>query len=318
MPQDLPVLIAIPVLERPAQIAAAIAAALDQSHPDCIVLAIDDGSRDQTWQVMQRFADHPRLSLIRLRRNLGTAQAKNIAVLLAGSRAISFHDSDDRPHRDKLLRQARVLAQAGLRSDEGLNWRIIGRAAGAELRVDAVFCHHDLILPDGRCQTIRREISMFDDLFPNAQPQPAPGDWLHVNSGLFDPRVFRELGGYCDSIEEDREFRNRLLMSGQILRVIEEPLLTKIETAGSLTQAATTGYASARRKKDRQLAWQRVEEWLNTRQVPPQPIDLPYDAIAEATNTAILSPSQALMSQKCRALLAATFKQPAAPSRASV
>ncbi len=307
MIQDQPALIAVPVFERPNQIEAAITAALAQSHPDCLVLALDDGSRDQTWQAMQRFAGHPRLGLIRMARNLGTAQAKNLAILLAGSRAITFHDSDDRPHPDKLLRQSRVLSQSGLKGDAGLNWRMIGRAAGGDLSIDAVFCHHMLIGPDGSSQLIRREISIFDDLFPNAQPEPAPGDWLHINSGLFAARVFRELGGFVDSIEEDRDFRNRLLMSGQILRVIEEPLLTKIETAGSLTLAASTGYASARRRTDRQAVWHRVEEWLSNRQIPPCPIDLPRGAIAEIVNPAVLAPSTALMTGQSRQLLAKVF-----------
>ena len=299
-PRDLPVAIAIPVFQRPAQIGAAITAALAQSHPDCITLVIDDGSRDSTWAAMQQFAGHPRLALLRLRRNLGTAQAKNVAILLAGKRALSFHDSDDRPHADKMLRQARVLGQRGLRGDAGLNWHIIGRAAGAELNIGAVFCHHDLILPDGSCQTIRREISVVDDLFPNAQPTPAPGDWLHINSGLFAPLIFRELGGYADSIEEDRDLRNRLLLSGQILRVIPEPLLTKIESPNSLTQSEDTGYDSARRRADRQAIWRDVEAWFVTRQIPPRAIDLPQDAIAEVINPGLLSLSDALMTPRSR------------------
>lgn len=308
MGHDLPVAVAIPVLDRPAQISPAIESALAQSHPDCLVIAIDDGSKGgangATWAAMRRFAQHPRVALIRLGRNLGTGQAKNVAITLAGKRAISFHDSDDRPHPDKLLRQSRTLALRGLRGDAGLNWRVIGRAAGAELQIGAVFCHHDLILPDGTRRTIRREISMVDDLFPNAQPEPAEGDWLHINSGLFAPAVFRELGGYADSVEEDRDLRNRLLMSGQILRVIEEPLLTKIETAGSLTLSPETGYDSPRRRADRHAIWRAVEDWFATRQIAPRAIDLPPDAIAEIVNPHLLALSDALMTAPCRAMLA--------------
>lgn len=321
MSHDTPVAIAIPVLDRPAQIGPAIEAALAQSHPDCLVIAIDDGSKGgaagATWAAMRRFAPHPRVALIRLARNLGTGRAKNVAIALAGRRAISFHDSDDRPHTDKLLRQSRVLALRGLRGDAGLNWGVIGRAAGAELQIGAVFCHHDLILPDGSRRTIRREISMVDDLFPNAQPEPAAGDWLHINSGLFAPAVFRELGGYADSIEEDRDLRNRLLMSGQILRVIEEPLLTKIETAGSLTLSPETGYDSPRRRADRHAIWRAVEDWFATRRIAPRPIDLPHDCLAEITNPAALALSEAAMTAPCRAMLAAMLSAMLAEAPAS-
>ncbi len=323
MGHDLPVAIAIPVFERPVQIGAAIEAALAQSHPDCLVIAIDDGSGggsgggvgsgagNATWVAMQSHARNPRVALIRLARNLGTGPAKNVAIALAGRRAISFHDSDDRPHPDKLLRQSRLLALRGLRGDSGLNWPVIGRAAGEELRIDAVFCHHDLILPDGTRRTIRREISMIDDLFPNAQPEPAAGDWLHVNSGLFAPEVFRDLGGYADSVEEDRDLRNRLLMSGRILRVIEEPLFTKIETPGSLTLAPETGYASPRRRADRQAIWHAVEDWFRTRRIAPRPIDLPRGCIAEIINPEALSLSQARMTAPCRAMLEQALAGPA-------
>ncbi|MDN3712595.1 hypothetical protein QWZ10_14095 [Paracoccus cavernae] len=194
---------------------------------------------------------------------------------------------------------------------------VIGRAAGAELQIGAVFCHHDLILPDGSRRTIRREISMVDDLFPNAQPEPAAGDWLHINSGLFAPAVFRELGGYADSVEEDRDLRNRLLMSGQILRVIEEPLLTKIETAGSLTLSPETGYDSPRRRADRHAIWRAVEDWFATRRIAPRPIDLPHDCLAEITNPAALALSEAAMTAPCRAMLAAMLSAMLAEAPAS-
>ncbi|AGT10291.1 glycosyltransferase family 2 protein [Paracoccus aminophilus] len=294
MSADIPVAVVIPVLNRASRIAAAIRAALAQSHPDCIVVVVDDGSRDGSWAEMCRFAGEDRVALIRLKRNLGTAQAKNVALLLTGGRAVSFHDSDDRPHPDKLLRQARVLGQGGLSGDAGLNWRVIGRAPGAALQIDAVFCHHELILPDGGRRIIRRELALFDDLFPNAQPEQAPGDWLHINSGLFHPRVFREIGGYADSIEEDRDLRNRLLCAGQILRVIEEPLLTKIETADSLTQSPETGYTSARRRADREAVWRDIDLWFRTRQIPPRAISVPADAVAEIIRPALLAPSAAL------------------------
>ena len=300
MTYDLPSAIVIPTSNRAHMIGQAISAALAQSHSDCIVIAVDDGSEDDTWQVMQRYA-HPRLALIRLARNLGTGRAKNVGILLAGGRAISFHDSDDRPHPDKLLRQSRRLGQRGLLPDPCLNWGILDRPWNAPLELSAVFTHHELIMPDGARVEIRRGISLTDDVFPNVQMGTrVPGDWLHINSGLFHPRVFAQLGGYVDSIEEDREFRNRLVFSGHLVWVIEDILLTKIETADSLTQSPRTDYLSEARTEARRAIWRDVAQWMETRRITPRPIDLPGDAIAEIVNPGILAPSDALCSHATR------------------
>lgn len=304
MHHDLPVAIAIPVHNRASRIGAAVRAALDQSHPDCVTIVVDDGSSDGTWDALLRMPTDPRLALIRLRRNLGSGQAKNVAMALSGCRAITFHDSDDRPHPDKLLRQARVLASPAVTPDTGQNWGSVRLSDPAPLPVSAVFSHHDLILPDGRKTTIRRELSLLDDMFPNAMPQPAiEGEWLHINSGLFAPEVFRDLGGYQDSVEEDRDLRNRLLCAGRLLRVIEDPLLTKIETSDSLTQSPATGYRSARRMADRQAIWRDLDLWRATGEVAIRPITLPEDAIAVIVNPALLQPSPALMSAETAAMI---------------
>ncbi|MDT8855727.1 glycosyltransferase [Paracoccaceae bacterium Fryx2] len=305
---DMPVCIVIPTFNRAHCIAQAVTAALDQSHPDAVVLVVDDGSTDATAAVLARFLDHPRLCYLRLAANLGTAGAKNAGILLAGDRAVTFHDSDDIPHRDKVLRQSRVLNAKDIAADPHLNWALAHQVAGSTLRMGAVLTHHDLVLPDGRRVEIRRAISLIDDVFPNLQLGPTvPGDWMHVNSGLFHPEVFRRLGGFSDCIEEDREFRNRLILGGEIVRVIDEILLTKIETPDSLTQSPATDYQSARRAADRLRVWQKVDHWLLTREVTPEPIDLPGLEFTAISRPDLLAPSGALATPATRHRLAAMF-----------
>jgi len=124
-----------------------------------------------------------------------------------------FHDSDDISDRDKVLRQVRVLTRTDVRADDSLNWPMIGHTPSAALEVSAVLTHYALILPDGRRVEIRRTLSLVDDLFPNLQiGSDVPGDWTHINSGLFRAAVFQRLGGFAPRIEEDREFRNRLIL----------------------------------------------------------------------------------------------------------
>ncbi|WP_102108954.1 glycosyltransferase family 2 protein [Oceaniglobus roseus] len=285
---DPSVTIVIPTYNRAEVLPQAIEAALGQSHARTTVMVVDDGSTDRTAEVVGRYEDHPRFVGVRLARNAGTAQAKNVGIALSCADAITFHDSDDVPHRDKVLRQARVMGQPGISAHPCLNWALSGRTPGSEVQLGGVLSHHELILPDGERVEIRRTLSLVDDFFPNLQMAAGvPGDWTHVNSGLFHRSVFDRLGGFSDCIEEDREFRNRLIMGGEVLWVIPEILLTKIESADGLTRQAETDYDSARRKRDRARVWDAVGRWFATREVEPVPIDLTGIRIRDCSNPAL-------------------------------
>lgn len=268
--------IIIPTYNRANLIQGAIRAALDQSWWNIRVTLIDDASTDATQEAVRPFLSDARFNYIRLAGNLGTANAKNAGLLLTGGDAVTFHDSDDLPHRDKVLHQVRVLTAQDIGADDCLNWELAGKTAGQWLKVSAALTHHEMILPDGRRVEIRRDISLLDDVFPNLQMgSRVPGEWTHINSGLFRAGVFRRLGGFEDCIEEDREFRNRLILNGEIIWIVPELLLTKIETPDSLTQSAVSDYDSSRRKADRQMVWEKVDLWRHSGRVDPVPVDIP-------------------------------------------
>ncbi|WP_161861955.1 glycosyltransferase family 2 protein [Algicella marina] len=282
------VTIVIPTYNRAHILPQAIDAALGQSHPQTTVMVVDDGSRDETGSIIARYAKHPRFVGVSLAENVGTAQAKNVGIALSTADAITFHDSDDIPHRDKVTRQARVIGNETIGAHPCLNWRLAGREPETTIQVGGVLTHHELILPDGERVEIRRTLSLVDDFFPNLQMAAGvPGDWTHVNSGLFHRSVFERLGGFSDCIEEDREFRNRLIMAGEVLWVIPEILLTKIETPDSLTQSGATDYDSPLRVADRQRVWDAVGRWFATREVDPVPIDLSGVSIRSCTDPSL-------------------------------
>jgi len=153
---------------------------------------------------------------------------------------------------------------------------------------------------------------MIDDVFPNLQlGSHIPGDWTHINSGLFHPEVFRKFGGFSDCIEEDREFRNRLILGGEIIWMIDDILLTKIETPDSLTQSAATDYHSARRAADRRRVWDKVDHWLATRTVEPEPINLPDLEVSAISRPDVLLRSAALATLATKHRVDALFGGPA-------
>ncbi|RKF15319.1 glycosyltransferase family 2 protein [Roseovarius spongiae] len=310
--------IVIPTYNRAHLIDAAIRAALDQSWWNTRVTVIDDASTDATAQAVEPFLTHPKFNYIRLARNLGTANAKNAGLLLTGGDAVTFHDSDDIPHRDKLLHQVRVLTAQDIGADDCLNWRLAGKQAGQRLEVSAALVHHELILSDGRRVEIRRDLSLLDDVFPNLQMgAQVPGEWTHVNSGLFAADVFRRLGGFEDCIEEDREFRNRLILNGEVIWIVPELLLTKIETPDSLTQSAASDYDSARRRADRQAVWARVDRWRKTGKVDPAPVDIPHLGLAHVSQPGWLRQRDMPVTQQTAAAVQQSLAANRAPQMAA-
>jgi len=299
---DLRVDIIIPTFNRAHLIDRAVRAALDQSWWNSHVTVIDDGGEDDTRAVLSRHFDDPSFTYIRLARNVGTAQAKNAGLVLTDGDAVTFHDSDDLPHRDKVLRQVRILSQPDIGAHECLNWRMVGHEPDSVLQVGVALVRHELILPDGRRVEVRRDLSLFDDVFPNMQMgSQEPGEWTHINSGLFSHEVFGRNGGFEDCIEEDREFRNRLMFNGEIIWIVPELLLTKIETPDSLTQSKDTDYDSARRRSDRAMVWGRVRKWRTEGRVDPVPVDLPDLKIAFVSDPRHLRAREMPMSAATRA-----------------
>ena len=266
--------IAIPTFNRATLIGRAVRSALDQSYPDVEVMVVDDGSTDGTRAALDRFATEPRFTYVRLRDNVGTAAAKNVAIALGTYDAITFHDSDDIAERDKLLRQASILAKTDVAADPILNWAMAGRVPGP-LDVSVALTQHWLFGADGSRRLIARALSLTDDFFPQLQMNAGPlGDWILINPGLFRRSVFARAGGFENCVEEDRELRNRLLMHGDVMWLIDEPLLSKIECNDSLTVAGPTAYASPRRRRDRALVWERAAAWRAGGRPPVVPIDL--------------------------------------------
>ncbi len=255
--------IVIPTFNRAHHLGQAIEAALGQAQHDVLVVVVDDGSSDGSRAVASRWFDDPRFVYVALGRNVGTAGAKNVGLALTPCDAISFHDSDDIPHRDKILRQQRILTRTDLGADPCLPWHLASKQVpGGAATIDLVLTAHRFVMADGSSARIARTLSLLDDFFPNLQFGSGPlGDWVLINSGLFRRALFDRIGGFRDSVEEDRDLRNRALMAGANIWFIDDVLLDKYEQSDSLTAHAATGYRSDRREADRAAVWETIARW---------------------------------------------------------
>ena len=106
----------IPTHNRSALLRTAVRSALSQGCPEMEVIVVDDGSDDDTAEVIAAIHD-PRLRYLRNNPARGAAGARNAGIRAATGEWIAFLDDDDHWFIDKLEKQLdalRAAPQAGL------------------------------------------------------------------------------------------------------------------------------------------------------------------------------------------------------------
>lgn len=98
----------IPTYNRAPLVGAAIASVLDQDYPNLELLVIDDGSTDDTAEVVRQFG--PTVRYIE-QANAGAARARNRGIELATGELVAFLDSDDLFLPGKLKEQVQCFQQ---------------------------------------------------------------------------------------------------------------------------------------------------------------------------------------------------------------
>jgi glycosyltransferase involved in cell wall biosynthesis len=98
----------IPVYNRARFVRGAIESTLAQTYKDFELLVVDDGSTDQSIEIIKSF-DDPRIRLIENKENMGLPTTRNVGLDSARGEFIALLDSDDisLPHR--LARQVEFL-----------------------------------------------------------------------------------------------------------------------------------------------------------------------------------------------------------------
>lgn len=99
--------VVIPAYNRESSIKKAIESVLNQSYEDIEVIIVDDGSKDNTRQIVNSI-DDKRLKYF-YQDNAGACAARNKGISLACGEYIAFHDSDDIWHKSKLEKQMNAL-----------------------------------------------------------------------------------------------------------------------------------------------------------------------------------------------------------------
>lgn len=96
----------IPTYNRAYCIEKSIRSVLDQTYRDFELIIIDDGSTDNTREVISRICDDRIIYIYQ--KNAGACAARNRGIEEARGEYIAFHDSDDTWRMDKLKKQIDV------------------------------------------------------------------------------------------------------------------------------------------------------------------------------------------------------------------
>ena len=171
----------------------AVASALVQEGTALEVVVVDDGSTDETAEVVAGI-DDPRVRLIR-QENRGAAGARNAGWRAARGTHLQFLDADDLLGPGKLKRQLEALAAAPARAVASCAWaRFTGDPGAAAAKPEPVWTEPDPL------QWIIRSLS--------GEGMMQTGAWLV-------PRALAEAAGPWNealSLHDDGEFFARVLL----------------------------------------------------------------------------------------------------------
>lgn len=192
--------VVIPAYNAASTIAAAIESALAQTRPPDEIIVVDDGSKDDTASVVERFGTAVRL--VR-QANAGCGQARNTGVREARGSWLAFLDADDTWLPTKLERQVPETANP---------------------RVAVVVCRKQNY--EGRL--LDRRLT-FDDLWTR-------NDAL-VSSSLVRRSAFEQAGGFWkERACEDYHLWLRLTADGWEMANVPEDLIVYAPTVHSLSR----------------------------------------------------------------------------------
>jgi glycosyltransferase involved in cell wall biosynthesis len=103
----------IPAHNAARHISATLRSVRDQTYRSLEIIAVDDGSTDNTGQILEKFAAEDRRTSVLRQNNSGVAMARNLAISHARGDFIAPLDADDIWHPEKLTRQFSALSRGG-------------------------------------------------------------------------------------------------------------------------------------------------------------------------------------------------------------
>lgn len=188
----------------------ALKSAMDQDWPHKEIVVVDDGSSDQSRQVLRAFLqDYPEVLYVEHKKNIGAAGARNTIVREAKGDYVTFFDDDDESFPERLsVQYERICGYKG--SDVVLCFSSGTReyANGYVMDLAAIGCDDDRV-PYGDSFVSRYLFMGGDDTFDYGAGTP-------TCSLMASRSVFKAVGKYDESLRrvEDLDFAIRAAFIG--------------------------------------------------------------------------------------------------------
>ena len=195
--------VVIPTYNRAHCIEVCVQSVLTQSYENLEVIVVDDGSSDNSRDILARLAESdPRINVLH-QDNSGVSSARNTGIRASQGEYIAFLDSDDRWYPEKLEKQLEAISEH------------------TEPVLSMTALH--ITYPDGTSeQSTRRSDGMPLDRVLAGGPMVGPSSWL-VSKELFN---LKEIGFFDESLHfgEDAQWVLEYLKSGREICFLNEPL----------------------------------------------------------------------------------------------
>ena len=217
--------IIIPTYNRAYCIERSIRSVLEQTYREFELLVVDDGSSDNTQDVVNSIEDE-RIRYIQMPENKGVAAARNEGIRQAAYEYIAFQDSDDVWKPDKLEKQMQVLSE--------------------NLRAGMVYCAYECKTTDGSIVTVPDAKMPLHDKQGDIYHKLLCRNTIGAPTVLAHKECFLKAGLFHDSMTclEDWELFVRIAKSYEIL-FLEEPLVVVHMRDGGVS-SNVAGYFEAR------------------------------------------------------------------------
>jgi glycosyltransferase involved in cell wall biosynthesis len=200
--------VVIPAYNAAAFVGGAIDSVLRQTHQDFEILVVNDGSKDNTEEVVQTYLSDPRIRYLR-KENGGPSPAKNMGAMASKGEYLAFLDADDflAPNALEVMLRTFHLTKAG--------WLNVGLLKiSGESRVVR---HPALPAGDLHLAILRDDFITRSPFYPRQE---------FFDIGMFD---------VDNKGREDWDINIRMILADRPLSVVDEPLYQYTRTEGSLT-----------------------------------------------------------------------------------
>jgi GT2 family glycosyltransferase len=247
--------VVIPTYNRAELLTRAIDSVLAQTYEDFELVVVDDGSTDDTEEVVTGYDDE-RVRYLPHETNRGANPARNTGIEAAEGEYVAFLDSDDEWRPRKLEAQ-------------------LDRLDGTDDDWIAVYTDYDVTVPGagGLVRETAADLLATDDeetVVEGGEELVGPtlGDTLHTGAGstlLVETAVAQRIDGFDEELDwfQDPDFLLRVLLEGKLAHVPEPLVVRHYSGSPDAETAAAAGEEFLAKHDD--LVWQAEREGYDVR-----------------------------------------------------